>query len=586
MSTATGPAPDVGEKLRCRLDEITMRILDGWRRGQSEDAERVPFVEDGIESSARAGTSAVADFLVTGELVTTTRSEEWDWSGGAPLTGGITLSQVTKSYLHWRDAILTVLREVMEELGTTSAVRAQCEAVVQVGFDGALVRMARRFEVTRQELEGQLAENQAQLEHQALHDPLTGLANRLLLLDRLEHAILATSRRSTRPAVLFLDLDYFKSINDASGHSAGDQLLVDVAARLQGVVRPNDTIARLGGDEFVVLCEDLSDPLEEAAAVAERIASCLGPPFTIAGREMFVAASIGIAPSGPGDSAEALVARADHAMYRAKKLGRGRIEVYDPGVDHLVTRTAEMSTALHHALANQELHVVYQPVLDLTANKLVAREALLRWTHPAFGSVPPSEFVPLAEETGLINEIGRWVLQRACIDCASWRRAGEEAVGVAVNVSGRQLEHAGFADEVASALAIGGLDAGALTLEVTESLLVAGRAEARAVLERIRSSGVHIAIDDFGTGYSSLSWLARLPLDVMKVDRSFIASLGMLDRESAIVEAMIHLAHTLGLTVVAEGVETDLQLDRLVRLGCDGAQGFLLGHPAELPERR
>lgn len=583
-STPAGPAPEVGEALRHRLDAVNRRIIARWRRSQGDEIP--PFVEQGIDSSARAGTMAVADFLVTGEVVTARRSEEWDWSGGAPLAGGITLSQVTKAYLYWREAILEVLREVTGELGAPPEVQAQCEAVVQIGFDTALVRMAKRFEVTRHELEEQLAENQAQLEHQALHDPLTGLANRLLLLDRLEHAVQAATRRTTRPAVLFLDLDYFKSINDASGHSAGDQLLVEVADRLQGTVRPNDTIARLGGDEFVVLCEDLVDPLEEARSVAERISSCLASPFSIADREVFVAASIGIAPSAPGDNAEALVARADQAMYRAKKLGRGRIEVYDPAVDRQVTRTAEMSTAMHHALVRHELHVAYQPVMDLTANRLVAREALLRWTHPKFGNVPPSEFIPLAEETGLINDIGSWVLQTACMDCAEWQSTGESEVGVAVNVSGRQLEGHGFEDEVVAALEVSGIEPGALTLEVTESLLMAGRAEARAVLERIRSTGVHIAIDDFGTGYSSLSWLARLPLDVMKVDRSFIASLGLVDRESAIVEAMIHLAHTLGLTVVAEGVETDSQLDRLVNLGCDGAQGYLLGYPAALADRR
>jgi diguanylate cyclase (GGDEF)-like protein len=585
-SPNAGPAPEVGEVLRARLDEVVRRTITGWRRSEGDEAPHWAVIEEGIERSSRAGTLAVADFLVSGEIVPASRSEEWDWSGAAPLTGGATLSQVTKAYLQWRVAIIQVLAEIMADLGTPPGVQAQCAGVVQIGFDSALVRMARRFEVTRHDLEEQLAENQAQLEHQALHDPLTGLANRLLLLDRLEHAVQSAARRPTSPAVLFLDLDYFKSVNDASGHSAGDQLLVEVAERLQGVVRPNDTIARLGGDEFVVLCEDLVDPLDEARSVAERVAACLTPPFSIAGREVFVAASIGIAPSGAGDSAEGLVARADQAMYRAKRLGRGRIEVYDPAVDRQVTRSAEMSTAMHHALAAEQLHVAYQPVLDLSANRLVAREALLRWTHPKFGNVSPAEFIPLAEETGLIKDIGRWVLRQACMDCAGWRDAGEGSVGVAVNVSGRQLEGHVFEEEVASALEESGLEPGALTLEVTETLLMAGRAEGRTVLERIRATGVHIAIDDFGTGYSSLSWLARLPLDVLKVDRSFIASLGLVDRESAIVEAMIHLAHTLGLTVVAEGVETDSQLTRLVNLGCDGAQGYLLGYPEALPDRR
>jgi diguanylate cyclase (GGDEF)-like protein len=585
VPAAQGPAPEVGEALRARVDDVIDRMLA--HLGPTNEPTLAPrAVEAAVSRSARSGTLAVAEFLSSGQIVTSDRAEDWDWSGGAPLVWGVTLSGVTTAYLQWRRATGEVLNEVMSDLGTPAETRKLCEDVLQVGFDTALVRMAKRFELTRHALEEQLAENRARLEHQALHDPLTGLANRVLLLDRLEHAVQAAPRRATRPAVLFMDLDYFKSVNDASGHSAGDQLLVEVAGRLTTVVRPNDTIARLGGDEFVVLCEDLADPLAEAKAVAERIAACLDPPFTIAGKEVFVAASIGIAPAAESDDAESLLAFADQAMYRAKKLGRGRIEVYDPAVDRQVTRQAEISTAMHHALGRSELHVAYQPVMDLGAQEVIAREALLRWTHPSFGPVPPSEFIPLAEESGLINEIGRWVLRRACTDCAAWRAADSSDIGVAVNVSGRQLEDPRFEDEVAEALDQSGLAPGALTLEVTESLLMAGRADARAVLERVRSTGVRIAVDDFGTGYSSLSWLARLPLDVMKVDRSFIASLGLVERESAIVEAMIHLAHTLGLLVVAEGVETDSQLSRLTNLGCDSAQGFLLGYPEPMGERR
>ncbi|MGH8981797.1 MAG: putative bifunctional diguanylate cyclase/phosphodiesterase, partial [Acidimicrobiales bacterium] len=355
-----------------------------------------------------------------------------------------------------------------------------------------------------------------------------------------------------------------------------------VAERLLTVVRPNDTVARLGGDEFVVLCDELVDPRAEAMAVAARIVSCLGPAFSVGDREVLVTASIGVAPLGPGDTAEDLMARADEAMYRAKHLGRGRIEVYDPSADRLHTRRVDLASSMAHALAERQLHIAYQPVVDLAAGRLVAREALLRWTHPDFGNVLPSEFIPVAEETGLIVDIGRWVLDKACRDCAQWRASGEPSVGVAVNVSGRQLLGERFEEDVEAVLAGAGLEPEALTLEVTETLLMAGQPEIRTVLERIRASGVRVAVDDFGTGYSSLSWLARLPLDVMKVDRSFIASLGLVARESAIVAAMIHLAHTLGFSVVAEGVENDSQLSRLASLGCDGAQGYLLGYPEEL----
>jgi diguanylate cyclase (GGDEF)-like protein/PAS domain S-box-containing protein len=416
----------------------------------------------------------------------------------------------------------------------------------------------------------------------ALHDPLTGLANRALLFDRLEHAIQSAGRRSTHLAVVFVDLDHFKTINDAFGHSTGDQLLCEVATRLHSVVRPNDTIARLGGDEFVVLCEDLKDPLQESVAIAERIQAHLQEPFVIEDREIFIAASAGVAAGATGDTAEALVTRADQAMYRAKQLGRGRVEIYDPVIDREATRRAELSAALHHAMDQGELHIVYQPILDIHAQATVAREALLRWTHPSLGQIAPAEFIPVAEEAGLIVALGRWVLTRACEDCAAWRTSGATNVGVAVNVSGRQLEHPGFEAEVTDALSNSRLPPGALTLEITESLLMAGRTEARSVLERLRSRGVRIAIDDFGTGYSSLAWLARLPLDILKVDRSFVSSLGFIERESAIVKAMIHLAHTLGMHVVAEGVETDSQLAQLTSFGCDEAQGFLLGYPESL----
>ncbi len=588
-----GPAAEVGLALRARGQEVVDRVLAEWRRSQGLTEGRTASAAKDVSRSALNGALAVANSLVTGEVSTSQLVASWGWRGAvppadalAPLSdGSVPLSEVTAIYVTTRRMIEEVMDEVMRDLATPPEVRASCVTVVHVVFDLAIVRMARRFEVTRHQLEEALAENQARLEHQSLHDPLTGLANRVLLLDRLEHAVNASARRTTHPAVLFMDLDYFKVVNDVSGHPAGDQLLAEVAERLRCVVRPNDTIARLGGDEFVVLCEDLSDPLEEATAVAQRVASCLEPAFNIAGRDVFVAASIGIAQSGEGDDAETLMARADQAMYRAKNLGRGRIEVYNPAVDHLITRRAELSTALHHALSEDQLRVAYQPVVDLSGRQLFAREALLRWNHPKFGNVPPSEFIPLAEEMGLIVEIGRWVLWQACSDCTHWRKQDDAEVGVAVNVSGRQLESAGFEDDVASVLDETGLDPRALTLEVTETLLMAGRAQARTVLERVRSTGVRIAVDDFGTGYSSLSWLARLPLDIMKVDRSFIASLGLVERESAIVEAMIHLAHTLGFSVVAEGVETDSQLSRLTNLGCDGAQGYLLGYPEELGPR-
>jgi diguanylate cyclase (GGDEF)-like protein len=583
-TSPAGPAPELGAALGARADDIVEQIVARWGRGRSGTGPPGASAEADVRRVTRAGTLAIADFLVTGRPVTATRAEVWDWTGEAPFHRGITLSEVTKLYLFWRQVCTGAIREIGAAMSLPEEIVDRAVAAVRDGADSSLVRMAKRFEATHHQLETELEEHQARLEHQALHDPLTGLANRVLLLDRLDHALQRSTRRPAyRPTVLFMDLDHFKSINDASGHSIGDQVLVAVGARLTALVRPSDTVARLGGDEFVVLCEEIGDPAQ-AVALAERIAAGLAEPFPIGSREAFVAVSIGVGCASDGDDAEAVLGRADQAMYRAKQLGRGRVVVYDPSIDRQAARRAELASELHRALADGQLFVVYQPVLHLEGGHLVAREALLRWDHPRLGSIAPGEFVPIAEESGLITSIGAWVLTEACSACAAWQRAGEPEVGVTVNVSGRQLDQPGLEPDVAEALRSSGIAPGALTLEVTESLLVAGHPEARSVLDRLRAVGVRIAIDDFGTGYSSLSWLARLPLDTLKVDRSFIAGLGVVEGELAIVRAMIHLAHTLGLEVVAEGVETESQLAELTTLGCDQAQGYLFGRPAPLAQ--
>lgn len=581
FAPSVGPSPALGHALRARAEEVSETLVAHWRGRALADG--LAEIEADIRRATLAGTLAVADYFVTGEAVTRDRAEEWDRTGEAPVLGRISLSGLTKLYLLWRQACSRVVREEASVHGVPAEIVERCLEAVQLGSDASLVRMAERFELGRGVLEEQLAERRAHLEHQALHDPLTGLANRALLLDRIAHAVESASRRETRPAVLFIDLDYFKSVNDASGHSAGDQLLLQVARRLQGVVRPNDTIARLGGDEFVVLCEDLDDPVAGGAVVAERIADRFSDPFVIAGKEILAAASIGVAAVEQGESAERVLARADQAMYRAKQLGRGRFELYDRSLDRLETRRADMTTALRHAVSRGELHLAYQPVVQLPARLLLAREALLRWRHPVLGNVPPAELIPLAESTGVIDEIGLWVIEQACEDCAGWREAGQTEVGIAVNVSGVQLASGRLPSDVEHALKSNGLPPGLLTIEVAETQLMVDRAQARESLDRLRALGVRIAIDDFGTGHSSLSWLARLPVDVVKVDRSVVSTMDLVDRQSLVVGAMAQLAHTLGLAVVAEGVETEAQLGRLAKLGCDAIQGFLLGYPAELP---
>ncbi len=556
-----GPAPEIGLALRDRSEEICERVVSQWRE-LGDSANQPPTVEADVRRSALAGTLAVADYLVTGEVVTHDSSEEWDAAGEAPLVGRISLSGLTKLYVRWRAVCEEVVREEVRKRRAGREVLDRCLQVLQVGFDVSIVRMARRFEATRRGLEEQLAEQQARLEHQALHDPLTGLANRVLLLDRIEHAVESAARRPTGAAVLFMDLDYFKSVNDLSGHSAGDRLLLEVARRLQGAVRPNDTIARIGGDEFVVLCEDLEDPASEGVAVAQRIAERFAEPFTVGGREISVAASIGVAPAGTGDNGHTLLGRADHAMYRAKQLGRDRVEVYDPSLDHQEIRRAEMAAALCHAVGEGQLYLVYQPLVDVMTRQVVAREALVHWRHPVFGDVTPGELIPIAESAGLGTVVGRFLLSTACGVCSEWRSAGEPDVGVAVNLSAPQLASGAFVGEVEQILKESRLPPDALTVEVTEMLLMTDRADARDGLDRLRALGVRVAMDDFGTGYTSWSWLERLPVDVVKVDPDLAAALGLDGRQAAIVDSMVHLAHDLGLEVVTEGAEPEAQLIR------------------------
>lgn len=335
---------EVGVALSARAQDVIDRVLAQWRYTATVTEERATVVEEDISRAALGATLAVSDSLVTGKIGPNQEVAGWGWSGTAPLASDlIPLSEVTGIYVRTRLAIAEVLGEVAQAAGVADDVRRHCEAVTHQTFDMAIVRMTKRFESTRHELEDALAENQVRLEHLTLHDPLTGLPNRVLLLDRVEHAVCASLRRPTRPAVLFMDLDHFKSVNDLFGHSAGDQLLTEVARRLRAVVRPNDTVARLGGDEFVVLCEELVDPLQGAVLVARRIVASLELAFAIGGRDVHMSASIGVAPFDPGDTAEGLMARADQAMYRAKDLGRGRIEVYDPEVDRLTTRSREIS---------------------------------------------------------------------------------------------------------------------------------------------------------------------------------------------------------------------------------------------------
>jgi diguanylate cyclase (GGDEF)-like protein len=432
----------------------------------------------------------------------------------------------------------------------------------------------------RLSLESKLRLERSKLDHMAHHDHLTGLPNRALLGDRLEHALARDRRAGKGTALLVVDLDGFKTVNDTFGHAAGDQLLAAVGARLREALRDEDTVARLGGDEFAVVASGLSDPAA-AGAVARKVVAVVSGGYAVAGREVRVGGSIGIAVA-PQDGTDAgtLLKNADLAMYRVKNEGRGAIAFFTAELDARLRARAALTEDLRAALQASGLHLVFQPRVRLADAHPVGVEALARWNHPRRGPVPPAEFVPLAEEAGLAHQLGAQVLDLACAALADWRR-GDRAADwrMAVNVSPHQLRAGGFDEVVHETLARHQLPASALDLEVTESAMLDERPQVLEPLQRLRRAGVRVAMDDFGTGYSSLHRLAVLPVDTLKIDRSFVAGLGRLERDAAVVDAILALAHGLGLEVVAEGVETDGQRRALLQRGCLLAQGFLFTEP-------
>ncbi|HEY6782437.1 MAG TPA: EAL domain-containing protein [Candidatus Dormibacteraeota bacterium] len=424
------------------------------------------------------------------------------------------------------------------------------------------------------------------LRQQAFHDTLTDLANRALFMDRLEHALTRRERHDESLAVLFLDLDDFKEINDSLGHMAGDELLARVADRLKLVLRASDTAARFGGDEFAILVEETADP-ENTIRVAERVVSVFKPRFVIAGREVTISASIGVAVSASRDvTAEELVGQADVAMYRAKVKGKDTYEIFEPGMQDVVARRLEVRTDLERAIDRHELVVLYQPIVDITTSTPVGVEALVRWKHPRWGMVVPAEFIGIAEETGMIRELGLHVLEEACTQWQAWQveLIDEPAFTVSVNVSPRQLRDPSFVSEVWRILTKAGLPPSHLTLEITESFMVEDPESARARLRELKALGVRISMDDFGTGYSSLASLQDLPLDILKIDKLFVDHIAEDPRRTAFAQAIIRMGKTLGLGLIAEGVETADQAERLESLGCRFAQGFYFSRPVPADE--
>jgi diguanylate cyclase (GGDEF)-like protein len=420
-----------------------------------------------------------------------------------------------------------------------------------------------------------------ELRRQAFHDALTGLANRNLLLDRLEHAV------AQRPgpnvglyAILFLDLDDFKAVNDNVGHSGGDELLLTVAQRLLKGLRPRDTAARLGGDEFAILLEDLRSK-DEAHQVARRLINEVAAPIRIGDMDLTVGTSIGIAIGIAGESsAEDLLRNADFAMYRAKLLGKGRFEVFRPDLHDVATQQMALREQLRLAVDNDELRVHYQPIVDLASGAVLGVEALLRWQRRDGSMLLPDDFIPLAEESGLILPIGAWILERACRDARAWQtRHDLPRLFVAVNLSAHQFQDPGLDAQISAALDVSGLDASRLVLEITESVLMQTGAATVDRLTELRRLGIRLALDDFGTGYSSLSYLERFPVDILKIDKSFVQQMGEKGFKPVIARAVAQLGKGLGLEVVAEGIERPAQAATLLRLGCALGQGNAYAEP-------
>jgi diguanylate cyclase (GGDEF)-like protein/PAS domain S-box-containing protein len=418
-----------------------------------------------------------------------------------------------------------------------------------------------------------------QMTHSAQHDLLTGLPNRLLVNDRISQAIALAGRRKRPMAVLFLDLDRFKYINDSLGHATGDKLLKSVANRLLAAVRGSDTVSRQGGDEFVILLAEITSP-EDAAVTASKVLSSLSAPYLIGEQELHIGGSIGISVSpADGKDAETLIKNADTAMYQAKERGRNNFQFFTAEMNLKAVERQALEGSLRRALERNEFLLHYQPKVNLCTGAITGVESLIRWQHPERGLVPPSQFVPIAEDCGLILQIGRWVLREACRQASAWQRAGLAPLPMAVNVSAVEFRDPGFVEGVRAALLEAGLEARYLELELTEGVLMEDAASTASVLQELKKMGVQLAVDDFGTGYSSLSYLRRFPIDCLKIDQSFVHRITAEPDDSTIVSAIIHMGRSLHRLVIAEGVETQEQRDYLLTQHCEQGQGYLFGRP-------
>jgi diguanylate cyclase (GGDEF)-like protein len=508
--------------------------------------------------------------------------DTWEIFGELAAHRAASLNEVTSRCFSWRNVMAEVLQETATQLELASEALPQALSILQLSLEFSLVRMCECFETERQRTDEELARREEELSFLATHDALTGLPNRTLILDRVEQ-MLARSRRSQTPvAALFVDLDNFKSINDTLGHGVGDELLQAVSARLDGVVRATDALGRLGGDEFVVVSEEIS-LAAGPELIAERLLEALKPPFQLGADKqtrVTVTASVGIA-AGEHTSAEELLRDADIAMYRAKWDGKNRHVVFETGMQGSMQNRMELEMDLREALEKDEFFLAYQPTISLSDMSPNGVEALIRWEHPTRGVVQPDDFIPLLEETGLIVDVGKWVLEQACRQGAAWRAAGYP-IGMAVNVSGRQLDTDQVITDVEEALAHSGLEPAALTIEITETALMRNIEDTARRLTAVKALGARIAIDDFGTGYSSLAHLQRFPVDALKIDRSFILGLEDNQEGETLVHTLVQLGKSLSIETFAEGIEQQQELSLLRGEACDSGQGFLFARPLDV----
>jgi diguanylate cyclase (GGDEF)-like protein/PAS domain S-box-containing protein len=604
--------------------EVVARHRDGrefpvdltiWAHAEPDGLRFYAFLRDVTERTAAARTAGRLAAIVTSSPDAMLSSEldgtVLDWNRGAERIYGYPAEQMVGHSFgrlvppERAGEFERILAEVsagrsVEQLDTErirgdgSRVNVSLTVSPVFGPDGAVVRMAyvgrdttavKAAETKLRETTAALTEQAEQLQRLAFYDPLTGLGNRALLLDRLERALERTDRPGSGITLLMIDIDDFKYVNDTLGHSAGDALLRRIAERLPTLVRDGDLVARLGGDEFAILGRQAET--DHGTALAQRVTERLGEPLEVAGHALIPRASIGVASAAPGTGIrpEELLRNADLAMYAAKSSGKGGWRSYQPDMYEAFTARVQLEAELRRALDEHQLSIVYQPIYDARTGRAAGVEALLRWHHPELGPIPPGEFIPVAERTGLIVPIGSWVLFEACRELTELASTGAE-LDVSVNLSLRQLAEPGFVDLVADVLRETRLPARRLVLEVTESMIAGPDGTVAAQLRELRDLGLQLAVDDFGTGHSSLGRLRRLPFTTLKIDKSFVDEIRQAGDNDVIVDAVVAMAHGLGLRVVAEGVETELQLTQLRELGCDSIQGFLLNKPLSTADLR